>query len=187
MLDYLDNAAIGLHWVDGNGTILWANPSGYEPLGYSAEEHIGRNITEFHAEADVINDILVRLLGGETLYNYKAKLLRKDGTTQSVLIASSGMESPDTPGWFNQPARMSVWTALTRVVARLGLERILRRIFQFLISALACSPGPCCWAWAVLTSFWWQFDWSLDGVAHSQVAWIRSSAACSVNGLVISL
>jgi PAS domain S-box-containing protein len=90
MLDYLDNAAIGLHWVDGNGIILWANPADYEPLGYTAEEWLGHNITEFHAEQTVINDILARLLGGETLYNYKAKLLRKDGSTQSVLIASSG-------------------------------------------------------------------------------------------------
>jgi PAS domain S-box-containing protein len=91
MLDYLDNAAIGLHWVDGNAMILWANPSDYEPLGYTADEYIGHNITEFHAEPDVINDILVRLLGGETLYNYKAKLLCKDGSTMSVLIASSGL------------------------------------------------------------------------------------------------
>lgn len=91
MLDYLDNAAIGLHWVDGEGTILWANPVDYEPLGYSADEYIGHNITEFHAEEDVINDILVRLLGGEILYNYKAKLLCKDGSTLSVLIASSGL------------------------------------------------------------------------------------------------
>ena len=91
MLDYLDNAAIGLHWVDDNAMILWANPSDYEPLGYTADEYIGHNITEFHAEPDVINDILVRLLGGETLYNYKAKLLCKDGSTMSVLIASSGL------------------------------------------------------------------------------------------------
>ena len=91
MLDYLDNAAIGLHWVDGNTTILWANPSDYEPLGYTADEYIRHSITEFHAEPDVINDILTRLLRGETLYNYKAKLLCKDGSTLSVLIASSGL------------------------------------------------------------------------------------------------
>lgn len=91
MLDYLDNAAIGLHWVDGEGIILWANPADYEPLGYSADEYIGHNITEFHAEQNVINDILVRLLGGETLYNYKAKLLCKDGSILSVLIASNGL------------------------------------------------------------------------------------------------
>lgn len=59
------------------------------PRGGSAYRH--HNITEFHAEADVISDILVRLLGGETLYNYKAKLLCKDGSTLSVLIASCGL------------------------------------------------------------------------------------------------
>jgi hypothetical protein len=41
MLNYLDDAAIGLHWVDGNAIILWANPSDYEPLGYTADEYIG--------------------------------------------------------------------------------------------------------------------------------------------------
>jgi hypothetical protein len=48
---------------------------------------------------------------------------------------------------------MSACTALTRVFARLGLERILRRIRQFLVSELARSPGPRRQAWAVLTSF----------------------------------
>jgi hypothetical protein len=40
MLDYLDNAAIGLHRVDGNAMILWANPADYEPIGYTADEYI---------------------------------------------------------------------------------------------------------------------------------------------------
>jgi PAS domain S-box-containing protein len=91
MLDYLDNAVVGLHWVDGEGTIIWANKADYEPLGYSESEYVGHNITEFHADAAVINDILERLLGGQSLYNRKARLLRKDGSTQSVLIASSGL------------------------------------------------------------------------------------------------
>jgi PAS domain-containing protein len=46
MLGYLDNAAIGLHWVDGNAMILWANPADYEPLGYTADEYIGHSITD---------------------------------------------------------------------------------------------------------------------------------------------
>ncbi|HYR62469.1 MAG TPA: PAS domain-containing protein [Actinomycetota bacterium] len=91
MLDYLDNAVVGLHWVDGNATILWANKADYEPLGYTEDEYLGHSITEFHADADVINDILERLLGGQSLYNYKARLLCKDGSTVSVLIASSGL------------------------------------------------------------------------------------------------
>jgi PAS domain S-box-containing protein len=91
MLDYLDNAVIGMHWVGGDGTILWANPADYEPLGYSRDEYIGHNITEFHAEPDVGSDILARLLGGETLYNYKLELLCKDGSALSVLVASNGL------------------------------------------------------------------------------------------------
>ena len=47
MLDYLDNAVVGLHWVDGEGTIIWANKADYEPLGYSEDEYLGHNITEF--------------------------------------------------------------------------------------------------------------------------------------------
>jgi PAS domain S-box-containing protein len=91
MLDYLDNAVVGLHWVDGNGVIIWANRADYEPLGYTEAEYVGHSITEFHADAAVINDILERLLGGKSLYNYKARLLCKDGSTVSVLIASSGL------------------------------------------------------------------------------------------------
>jgi hypothetical protein len=56
------------------------------------------------------------------------------------------------PGF--QSVMISVWMALTSVVARLGLVRILRRTFQFLISAFARSPGPRRRAWAVLTAFW---------------------------------
>jgi PAS domain S-box-containing protein len=91
MLDYLDNANVGLHWVDGEATILWANKADYDPLGYTKEEYVGHKITEFHADEAVIGDILTRLLDGQSLYNYKAPLLCKDGSTLSVLIASSGL------------------------------------------------------------------------------------------------
>jgi PAS domain-containing protein len=61
MLDYLDNANVGLHWVDGEATIMWANKADYEPLGYTKEEWVGHKITEFHASAETIDDILTRL------------------------------------------------------------------------------------------------------------------------------
>jgi hypothetical protein len=60
---------MGLHWVDGEANILWANKADYGPLGYTEDEYVGHNITEFHADADVINDILERLLSGQSLYN----------------------------------------------------------------------------------------------------------------------
>ena len=56
--DFIENASMGLHWVGADGTILWANQAELDLLGYTREEYIGRNITEFHADGDVINDIL---------------------------------------------------------------------------------------------------------------------------------
>ena len=74
MVDYLDNGAVGLHWVAADGTILWANRADYEPLGYTCEEYIGHNSAEFHADPDVLKNICNRLSRGETVYNYRARL-----------------------------------------------------------------------------------------------------------------
>jgi PAS domain S-box-containing protein len=89
LVDFVDTAGVGLHWVASDGTILWANPADYEPLGYSEAEYIGHSIVDFHADADTITDILRRLSGGERLQNYEARLRCKDGSTRNVLIASS--------------------------------------------------------------------------------------------------
>jgi PAS domain S-box-containing protein len=85
----LDHAAEGLHFVGPDGTILWANQTELDLLGYSREEYIGHNITEFHADPPVIEDILARLTRGETLLNYEARLQRKDGSIRFVHINSN--------------------------------------------------------------------------------------------------
>lgn len=87
--DYVDNAPIGLHWVDNNGIIKWANKAELEMLGYTADEYIGRNISDFHADEDVINDILKRLNCNETLSSYEARLRCKDGSIKTVQISSN--------------------------------------------------------------------------------------------------
>jgi two-component system, cell cycle sensor histidine kinase and response regulator CckA len=89
LTDFVENATIGMHWVSADGTILWANQAELDLLGYSREEYIGRSITEFHAESDVIDDILCRLTRNEVLQSYSAKLLAKDGSIREVLINSN--------------------------------------------------------------------------------------------------
>lgn len=89
MQDFLDNAAEGLHWVAPDGVILWANQAELDLLGYSRDEYIGRNISEFHADADVIGDILTRLCRNETLREYEARMRCKDGSIRHVLISSN--------------------------------------------------------------------------------------------------
>jgi PAS domain S-box-containing protein len=85
----LDHAAEGLHFVGPDGTILWANQTELDLLGYSREEYIGHNITEFHVDPPVIEDILARLTRGETLLNYEARLRRKDRSIRFVQINSN--------------------------------------------------------------------------------------------------
>ena len=93
--DFIDNASIGLHWVGADGTILWANQAELDLLGYSRDEYIGRKITEFHADREVIDDILRRLTNKETLHDYEARLRCKDGSIRYVLINSNVMWDED--------------------------------------------------------------------------------------------
>lgn len=87
--DYVENAAIGLHWVDANGIILWANQAELDLLGYEKEEYIGHHISEFHVSREVINDILGRLTRNETLHMYEAQLRHKNGGVKTVHIHSN--------------------------------------------------------------------------------------------------
>jgi PAS domain S-box-containing protein len=91
LADFVDNGAVGLHWVAADGTILWANRSDYEFLGYSADEYIGQSITQFHADAGVIADIMARLASGMTIHDYEARLRCKDGSIRHVAISSSAL------------------------------------------------------------------------------------------------
>ncbi|HEV7765955.1 MAG TPA: PAS domain S-box protein, partial [Thermoanaerobaculia bacterium] len=85
----LDHAAEGIHWVAPDGTILWANETELNLLGYAADEYIGRHIAAFHVDQPVIVDILGRLTRGETILQYEARLRHKDGSIRIVRINSN--------------------------------------------------------------------------------------------------
>ena len=87
--DFIENAALPLHWVGPDGKIVWANQAELDLLGYRPEEYLGHHIAEFHVDRPVIDDILRRLQEKETLRNYEARLRRKDGSIRHVLISSN--------------------------------------------------------------------------------------------------
>lgn len=89
LADCFKNGAIGLHWLDPDGYILWANQVELDILGYTSEEYIGHYSANFYADKEVINDILGRLKAKENLHNYEASLLCKDGSIKYVLIDSN--------------------------------------------------------------------------------------------------
>lgn len=89
LADFLENAGVALHSLAADGTLLWANQAELTMLGYTREEYLGHPIAEFHADQDVIADILRRLARHETLHDYEARLRCKDGSLKYVLIDSN--------------------------------------------------------------------------------------------------
>ena len=87
--DFFDNGAVPLHLVGRDGTILRANKAELRLLGYEADEYVGRNIAEFHADQSVLDDILSRLASGEELMQRPARLRAKDGSIRHVQVTSS--------------------------------------------------------------------------------------------------
>jgi PAS domain S-box-containing protein len=88
--DFFENSAVGLHIVSAEGIIIRANKAELDLLGYTAEEYIDRHISEFHADAPVLGEILHRLSCGEGIDRYPARLRAKDGSIKHVLITSNG-------------------------------------------------------------------------------------------------
>jgi PAS domain S-box-containing protein len=86
LADFLENAVEGVHALGPDGVILWANRAEMELLGFAKQEFIGHHIAEFHADADVIEDILRRLSRNETLTDIETRLRCKDGSVKHVLI-----------------------------------------------------------------------------------------------------
>jgi PAS domain S-box-containing protein len=93
--DFFENSAVGLHWVGPDGVILRANRAELAMLGYAPEEYLGRHISEFHVQQDVIEDILARLAQGETIQSFPAQLRCKNGSIRDVRISSNGLFKED--------------------------------------------------------------------------------------------
>jgi PAS domain S-box-containing protein len=127
--DFFENGAVGLHLVDGQGIILRANKAELELMGYSVAEYVGRPITDFHADPEVIADILRRLGAGERLDKYPARLKAKDGSIKHVLITSSVLFRE---GKFINTRCFSVDVTASREAeaARLEAERRLAKTYE---------------------------------------------------------
>ncbi len=89
LADFFENATDGLRKLGPDGTILWANKAEHSLLGYTAEEYIGHSIGDFHADANVVADMLDKLGRGETLENFPARLRCKNGSIRHVLVNSN--------------------------------------------------------------------------------------------------
>lgn len=129
LTDFFENASVCLHWVSADGTILRANQAELDLLGYTREEYVGRNIRDFYAHRDSIEDILERLRNGEVVRDYEARVRCKDGSTRTVRIDSNTYFENGKfvhSRWFTRDIterrrteqRLALQYAITRIVSR---------------------------------------------------------------------
>ena len=89
--DFFNNASVPLHWIGPDGVILRANQAELDLLGYAREEYVGRHISRFHVDRDAIDDALARLLRGDSLKRFPARMRCKNGSIRKVLIDSNSL------------------------------------------------------------------------------------------------
>jgi PAS domain S-box-containing protein len=91
LAELFDNAPIPLHCVGPDGTILRANRAELDLLGYSPLEYVGHHLAEFYLDPSLADALLGRLLIGETVRDFPARLRCKDGSVRKVLMDSSSL------------------------------------------------------------------------------------------------
>jgi PAS domain S-box-containing protein len=84
--DFFECAVVGIQWIDANGVVERANKAALDILGYEREEYISQNIFDFFLEKDTAREMLERLKSGETLKEFHAQMVHKDGSCRYVLV-----------------------------------------------------------------------------------------------------
>ncbi|MGA8528870.1 MAG: PAS domain S-box protein [Acidobacteriaceae bacterium] len=76
---FLDTAAVGMHWLCPEGTVLWANRAELALLGYDEAGFVGHPLTEFLPDPSGFSDMLSRLGSGKHLQGCEFQLRCGDG------------------------------------------------------------------------------------------------------------
>ena len=87
--DFFENASIGLCWLGPDGTVLRANRTELDLVGYTRDEYVGRDVRQCHVDPQIMEDVLRRLRAGETIRNVEARLRHRDGSIRHVLFSAS--------------------------------------------------------------------------------------------------
>jgi len=91
LAEILENAVEGVQQVGPDQRILWANKALLKLLGYSPEEYVNHQLSDFHFDKQVFDQFWQKLMCGEDIYDYPAELKCKDGSVKHVRIHSNGL------------------------------------------------------------------------------------------------
>ncbi|KAL7491694.1 hypothetical protein ACHAWT_000987 [Skeletonema menzelii] len=147
LIDFFQNAPIAMHWLNSDGTVLWANQTELNVLGYTAEEYIGQPIMNFCPdEKELVLEIFQQLGSGNAIADVPVRFRTKDGKIVHLLIDSNVAYKKD--GSFGH-TRCFIRDDTARKIrdARVQLlldenERSLRMLDNFLSRTLHHIMGP---------------------------------------------
>ncbi|GAB3172575.1 PAS domain S-box protein [Telluribacter humicola] len=72
--------------IDRQGLITMVSPSVFKRSGYTPQEVLGRNISEFFIEPQLIHAALIRLRRDKSLRNFEVPLRVKDGSERQFML-----------------------------------------------------------------------------------------------------
>jgi PAS domain S-box-containing protein len=139
LTDFMENAAMGMHWLAEDGTIIWANNAQGSLLGYSLAEYVGKKFQDFHVEARDAREILQRLAGNEQLKNFETRLRAKDGSIKTVLL--------DADVQWREQTFVHARCFLRDLTARQHMEEALRQS-ELRFRQLAENINVVFWLWS---------------------------------------
>jgi PAS domain S-box-containing protein len=86
LTNFFNRAPIGLVWLSADGTILRANQSHLDILGYPAEDYMGHSFAEFCVDPSQGRELLEQLAAKKMVRNFRMARRCKDGTIRHMLV-----------------------------------------------------------------------------------------------------
>lgn len=72
--------------VDRHGRITMISPSVFKRMGYTPEEVLGQDVTQYFVDKSAIHRAMIRLVRNRSLRNFEVSLRRKDGTERQFMF-----------------------------------------------------------------------------------------------------
>ena len=86
LVEFVQEASIGVAVLDRAGRVLWANRAVYESLGFARDDFFGGHCREWFASPEEAERLIDRLFAGEVMANVRVTLRHRAGETRSVAL-----------------------------------------------------------------------------------------------------